>query len=568
MKLNGWSRGNLRSLFNKNKQSKLWGGIAILASIISIYGLVYLTGGIKYVFAHSMYIPILLAAFIFRAPGGAVAGLIGGLLLGPLMPLDTHTGEMQGTINWLYRTGFFTLIGALSGQIIQIAWEREQKISWLLYHDPKTNLPNVSFLEQFIEKDLAQEFSNQWFLLSMISIENYYEIANTLGVSFVEKLIREIGERLDQSDLGIIRIFLVRTQILGIVLNSLQDPELVLVAITKLLDETFWVEDIPTYADTIVGTAAWPQHARDAADLIQKGIYAVDLAREKGLRNLVYNPNGDRLSKENLKLLGTIPAALRRDEFELWYQPIIRSEDGRVTKVEALIRWRHPVKGLLLPGKFIPLVEQTGLIHNLTDWVLIKSIRQLKRWSEDGYDIHLAINISARYLTNPSFYTRLVELTDRYHIAPQKIDLEITETALIFGIDTVVAHLEKLREYGFIITMDDYGSGYTSLANLSLLPIQGIKIDRLLISKLQSDEVSSEIVKAIIALGKKIQIKIVAEGVEDEVSQEQLVKWGCDYLQGYHICRPLPVDEITAYFTDRKNSIAVDVMDPAEVCQT
>ncbi len=527
--------------------------ILIATLIIFSGGLVYATGGIRYVYAHTMYIPILLGALFFRIPGGLIVAILGGLVLGPYMPLNMETGEMQATANWLYRMGMFSLIGASAGMIVRSLEIQINRFRWYTYHHPDSGLPNRTFLITELHKMIAKYGINNEHGVLIVHLNNYSEIANTFGIEAVEQLVNELNRRL-QVQLKGGAIGQLLSHILGVVVfgPEMHSPENIRVVI-DITREPIYLETVPIFLDISVGVAIYPLHSENPSILLRKAMIASDTARNKGLDYYIYDFARDENSLEKITLVGSVPKALENNEFFLHYQPIVDLSTGKAVGMEALIRWQHPEKGLIPPIDFLPYLENTSLIYQVQDYVVDTAIRQQEIWFQNGWQGIICINISVRGLNNPLLIDNLKKTIEQVKMNHFQVIYEITETVLIIDPIETISLLEKLHNFGIALAIDDFGSGYSSLSYLRSLPIDYVKIDREFIKNLAHSKKDQEIVRAAFSLCKALNLKVIAEGVEMDETYQWLKAEGCDYAQGYGISRPMPVDMATNWLYSQNN---------------
>jgi EAL domain-containing protein (putative c-di-GMP-specific phosphodiesterase class I) len=287
-----------------------------------------------------------------------------------------------------------------------------------------------------------------------------------------------------------------------------------------------------------VGHAGYPEHAEDARTLVERAQIALDQARAAATGAARFDPESERATAGNLALLSELRRGLELGEVALHHQPKLDLRKGEVTGVECLLRWTHPTRGAVAPDAFIPLAEETGLIGALTEWVLARALDDHRRYAEAGHDIRMAVNVSARSLINPGFADAVAAALRDRGVAPERLTLEITETAVMDRPDVAFATLERLKSLGVILAIDDYGTGLSSLAYLKRLPVHELKIDKSFVLNLSKDKNDAVLVRSTIELGHSLGLKVVAEGVENQASLELLALFGCDYAQGFHIGRP------------------------------
>jgi EAL domain-containing protein (putative c-di-GMP-specific phosphodiesterase class I) len=270
---------------------------------------------------------------------------------------------------------------------------------------------------------------------------------------------------------------------------------------------------------------------------------AMNQAHETLKDFLGYSEDLEGLVRENMSLLGELVDAIELNQLALHYQPKIDTKTGKVVSVEALMRWHHPNRGNVPPDVFIPCAEQSTLIFDITTFALETALKQIVRWNKQGIDLSIAVNVSPLNLGEPGFADIVIALLSRYGVDGHKLELEVTEGALMLDIATSTKELNKLAEKGIIISVDDFGTGYSSLQYLDKLPISTIKIDQSFIRQLSEGESSSHIVEATISLAHRLKMNVVAEGVEDQDTLDYLLKNECDYVQGYLFSKPLAETE-------------------------
>jgi EAL domain-containing protein (putative c-di-GMP-specific phosphodiesterase class I) len=261
--------------------------------------------------------------------------------------------------------------------------------------------------------------------------------------------------------------------------------------------------------------------------------------------------------KYKFELENYLRRAIEKNELFLLYQPVVDLQTGQINGSEALIRWKHPNLGLISPMEFIPIAEETGLIHEIGKWVLMEGCRQNQEWFDKGYDeLFISINVSARQFLHPTFVEHLHESLQYSGMDPKKLHLELTETGMIDNVEKSIAIMQEIQNLGVRISIDDFGTGYSSLSYLKNLPIDTLKIDRSFINNFRSETVDYSIVKAIITMGNGLSVKVVAEGVETYEQLIELKKMNCDYAQGYYIEKPVHPDRFIEIINNKKFRIS------------
>jgi EAL domain-containing protein (putative c-di-GMP-specific phosphodiesterase class I) len=270
----------------------------------------------------------------------------------------------------------------------------------------------------------------------------------------------------------------------------------------------------------------------------------------------IYSTQHERFSAGHLVLVGQLRAALEREELILHYQPKVRMADDALAGVEALVRWQHPERGLLSPGDFIPLAEHTALIRPLTRYVLERSLRQRRRWLELGLDVPIAVNLAVRQLHDLAFPGEVAGLLEEWGLGGTGIEFEITESTLMFNPTRALAVLRDLRALGVRIAIDDFGTGYSSLDYLKRVPADVLKVDRSFVLGMGTSRPDEMIVRSTIELAHNLGLEVVAEGIETEAAWRTLRDLGCDLGQGYHLGRPAPAHELTAWILRRPAAVS------------
>jgi len=317
--------------------------------------------------------------------------------------------------------------------------------------------------------------------------------------------------------------------------------------IIAALEVPILYEDQPLDVGTSIGIAHYPEHGRDAQTLVRNADIAMYAAKRNKAGYAIYDPHYDTSQQEHLSLLGELRRAVERNELRLYYQPKVSLHSSNISAVEALIRWEHPVRGLVPPGMFIPFAEHTGYIKLLTRWVMREAVRQCGAWLRDGLRLQVSVNISARDLMNRDLPTEVSALLTEHAVPPALLCLEITESGFMEDPANAQKVLDRLAELGVRLSIDDYGTGYSSLSYIMRLPVQELKIDRSFISRMAADEEISTIVRSTIDLGHNLGLKVVAEGVEDLPVWNMLRSLGCDDAQGFFMSKPLAPEALAQW---------------------
>lgn len=417
-------------------------------------------------------------------------------------------------------------------------------------HDPLTGLPNRSLFKEEAERAIRsarRRGSLVAFLL--MDLDRFKEINDTLGHHQGDQLLQMIGPRLAavlrEHDM-VARLGGDEFAVLLPRVTSASQAADVAARLAATFDEPFEMGGMTVQVGPSVGVACWPQHGMDIETLVRHADVAMYLAKDAGIAYDVYSEERDRWSADRLSLTSELRLAFDREELCVYYQPQIDLRTFEVSSVEALVRWQHPTRGLQLPDEFVPVAEQAGLIKPLTLQVLNASLRQCHEWKARGLDLNVAVNLSVRVLLDRSLPNDIAQLLSKWGVEPSRLELEIIEGSVISD-PCALAVLEELDAMGTKISIDDFGTGYSSLAYLKRLPVHAIKVDKSFVLGMGHDADDATIVRSTIELGHNLGLEIVAEGVEDEESWDQLVALGCDCVQGYYVAAPMPGAELTSW---------------------
>ncbi|MBA1147818.1 EAL domain-containing protein [Ectothiorhodospiraceae bacterium WFHF3C12] len=521
-------------------------GLAPAVIIVGLLALsaavVYGTGGTSQAYPHVVYVPIVMAAAYYGGIGALASALLAGfVVLGPLMPLNTLTGESQPVEGWLFRTVFLVAVaGTVAVLIKQIRSEKGAKL-FAESHNASSRLPNWSELQNQIDGFLRGSGLRKPHALLAIEANNLEQIAYTLGGSVVDQLPALMYEQVRAILPRSHSVYHGRSNRLAVLLptEEMAVPEAVSKAITAFR-RPVRLDDIPVYLDVTVGSADIETESKTAHEAMRQVNLALETAKHQARRHVHYRRENDTSSRRNLTLLGQVPAAISADQFQLFYQPKVDLETREVVGAEALIRWMHPEHGLLSPGHFMPQIENTALIDDITAWVVETAWRQLRSWRMAGIGIELAVNVSPRNLLNTGLVPSLKRLFDQDGDAAALFEVEITESAVIADAQKTVRQLHEIRELGAQIALDDFGTGYTSLRYLTELPLDKLKIDQSFVRRLQQRNAEASVVNAVIQLGQELGLTLIAEGIEEEGIRGHLMHLGCHQGQGFYFSKPVP----------------------------
>ena len=389
--------------------------------------------------------------------------------------------------------------------------------------------------------------------LLIIDIDRFKELNDALGHHAGDAVLAQIGPRLR----SVLRTDDILARLGGdefaVLLPGTRSAEEVGVRIAQALDDRFPVEGIDVQIGASVGIAVFPQHGQDAGTLMRHADVAMYQAKTSRSGHAFYAHEEDRNTRERLELIGELRDAVTLGQLVVHYQPIVDLATGAVTEVEALVRWQHPERGLLAPGEFVPLAEQTGVMRQLTDHVLDTALAQGEQWRSEGLDIGVAVNVSASTLLEAGWADAVTAALERWSTPPARLRIEITEDALLVDQQRGLAVVRCLGDAGVGVSLDDFGTGFSSLALLKQLAVDELKIDRTFVDNALDESADAAIVQAVAGLARQLGLRAVAEGVEDEATLRAVAEWGATYAQGYYLSRPVPAAELTARLagTDR-----------------
>jgi diguanylate cyclase (GGDEF)-like protein/PAS domain S-box-containing protein len=419
----------------------------------------------------------------------------------------------------------------------------EQEIQRLAYHDEVTGLPNRVAMRCQLDRAIAVEASAFAPLaLMVIDVSRFQDIYLTLGPNNSDALLKDVALRIVNA-LGN-NLFLSRlggSQFAAVLTDaSTYEAKPCARAVLKAFEEPFQVAGIHYDISVHIGIAMFPGHASDPVALIRKANVAVFQARQTGSNVVIYNPDDDPYKPERLALLGEFRKAIQNGQIELYCQPKVELRTGDVIGAESLVRWRHPQRGMISPALFVPMVEETDLIHVLTRHMLQASVRQCYNWQREGLHVPLAVNVSPRNLLSHDLVPSLETLLHTWGGSPAWLGLEITESSLITDPDASIAELTTLSGMGFRLFIDDFGTGYSSLSYLTRMPINVIKVDHGFTMRMLEDSRAAAIVKSTIELAHNLGMSVVAEGTSSKEIWDALAEYGCDEAQGYYVAEPFP----------------------------
>jgi diguanylate cyclase (GGDEF)-like protein len=417
-------------------------------------------------------------------------------------------------------------------------------------HDALTGLANRTLLADRTDAAMrTAERHGEPVGLLLIDLDGFKQVNDTLGHQFGDLLLQQVAARLLATVRECDTVARVGGDEFAVLLPRLSSPEGAMEIARRVLyalQQPVELDHCVLEVGGSIGIAVYPAHCDDAEQLLQYADIAMYTAKRGRLGAVEYDPAQNAESPQQLTLLAELRRALDTDEIVPHYQPKIDTETGRVCGVEVLARWQHPQRGLVGPLDFIPLAEQGGLIDQLTHQVLAEALDQCRRWREEGLYLPVAVNVSARCLLNPDFADTVADLLLGSEVPADMLTLEITESAVIGNPAQALELLRQIRGLGVRLSIDDFGTGYSSMAYLQEMPINELKIDRCFVSRMNTEANNKAIVRAVLDLARNLGLQVVAEGVEDQETFDELNALGCHVSQGYLFSRPLPPAELAA----------------------
>lgn len=473
--------------------------------------------------------------------------------------LTDVSNEINGMLGALERSQLFLsksesalkkAIEKLQDEVLEHEKTQEQ-IKYIAYHDTLTGLPNRNLLNELLVHSITlAERNNKCMAVLFLDIDGFKMINDSKGHGMGDQILQEVAERLlktlRKSDViarhgGDEFIVIIEE------LDNCSGVELIANKIINCFQEPFHLENQDYFLTTSVGVAVYPADGQTPDMLIKNADIAMYKAKENGKNQYLFcTPVMKDVANETMELSTNLYRAIEKNELELYYQPQLSCHNNQIMGVEALIRWRHPVMGLISPAKFIPIAEKTGLILPIGEWVLRTACQQNKKWQEQGLPkIRMGVNLSLRQFHNNDLLNLVESVLKETKLAPQYLELEITETIAMKEKSYIINTLNAFRQIGVSIAIDDFGTEYSSLSYLKHLPVDRLKVAMQFIRGIGIDHKDEALAKGIIVLAKSIGMNVIAEGVETKEQLEFLKNHNCDEIQGYYFFKPLIEAEMT-----------------------
>ena len=485
-----------------------------------------------------------------------------GELIGVLeiyLPYDGIAQEVAAGVKRLYvdlgagLALLYLVLAALAGWITSRLGHGAAAYEHLAMHDSLTGLPNRTLFHERVAEALADgDLTGRGCAVILIDLDRFKEVNDTLGHHIGDMLLVALADRLRASARPRDTVARLGGDEFALILTDVRNRDDVDAQLSRLrpaIDQEIELAGLPLAVEASIGVALAPQDGADADTLLQRADVAMYVSKRGHAGVVYYDSAHDDYNAERLALVGELRRAIERDELRLHYQPKA-ALNSRAYAVEALMRWEHPTRGLLPPDEFIPVAEQTGLIEPLTQWLLDTALAQLVDWHAIAPDVTMAVNISARTLQRQEFPQVVRAALARTGVPPHRLLLEVTETALITDPVRAGTVLRELAATGVALSLDDFGSGYTSLGQLRSLPVTELKIDKSFVLAMTRSPSDAAIVRSVIELGHNLGMTVVAEGVETLEILEAVTALGCDVAQGYWFSRPRAAVEMCEWFAD------------------
>jgi len=471
----------------------------------------------------------------------------------PYAPIDADVTSGLHTLTRDLVLGLAALYVILFLISVSVSRRLRQQVKankFLAEHDALTDLPNRALFHQRAESAVARtRRSGTRAAIAIIDLDRFKEVNDTLGHHNGDQLLAQLAVRLAAHVRPQDAVARLGGDEFGIILGDVSDPEEVLRRLREVIEQDVEVNGLPISVESSVGFVVVPDDGTDVDDLLQHADVAMYLAKSQHTGVVRYEPENDHYDATNLELIANLRHAIDANELVLHYQPKASLEDGRVEAVEALVRWEHPSLGFLYPDRFIPLAEQTDLIDRLTEWVLTTALTDIRDLGEGFGDVAVSVNVSARTLGRARFAQQVIKVLDTVGVAPERLMIEITETALLTDPPRASAVLGELDAVGVRVSLDDFGIGQTSLGYLSSIPVHELKIDKSFVSDMLGNPAHAAIVRSIVDLGHNLELRVVGEGVETDAVLDTLRDAGCDMAQGFLLARPMPAMQLRRWLS-------------------
>jgi diguanylate cyclase (GGDEF)-like protein len=485
------------------------------------------------------------------------------------LPYAPIRADAEAGLGDLYRNlaiGLGALYVVLFGITVSVTRRLRHQLAenrFLAEHDTLTGLANRTVFQRVAREAVARATEVDPAAIAIIDLDRFKEVNDSLGHHNGDRLLVELARRLEHACRSGDLVARLGGDEFGVVLQRVDDAHATLTRLRNVIDQELEVDGLPLSVEASIGYVIVPDDGHDVAELLQWADIAMYVAKAEHSGVVRHAADHDGYDPADLALVSELRVAIDAGQLTLHFQPKATLADGRVEAVEALVRWQHPVLGMLGPDRFLPLAEQTDLIDRLTDWVVDRAVIDIQRLGPDHQDLAVAVNVSARNLAQPDFAERVIATLDRHGMDPGRLVVELTETALLSHPDRVASLLAQLARAGIRVSIDDFGKGQTSLGYLSALTVHELKIDQSFVTDMLEDPAHAAIVRSIVDLGHNLALQVVGEGVETYDVLTRLRQTGCDVAQGFLFARPMPVDELRDWLKAPHTEVRADTWTPS-----
>ncbi|MDH5182797.1 MAG: EAL domain-containing protein [Gammaproteobacteria bacterium] len=526
-----------------DRLSFAWQSFYLLVDIVLICSLIVLTGRL------GLYLtPLFLLLVILHTENirNSLLPIAAFAIFGLIISLELNSGTADNEI--LKITIVFALAASLAVYYALIKNGEDSCI------DPLTSLPNRSLFINNLESTIKKcNKQNKLAAILFMDLDGFKQVNDTLGHDVGDALLIDVADRITSQINTADSLYRLGGDEFAIILPDLANqvaPSQAAEGIAQILEQPFQINEKLINVGISIGIAIYPTHADNLNDLVRYSDIAMYSAKRLRSGYEIFSEDHNQSQIEGLKLMADLRTAIKQDALHLVFQPQLDLKSKKVNSIEALVRWDHPEAGPIQPSDFIALAEDSVLINELTEWVINNALKQCAYMEEQGHTLNVSINISARNLQNQKIMVQTLSAIERNRLTPRRITLEITETALMTKSAVAIKNLVGLSMMGVHLSIDDFGTGHGSLIYMQKLPIKEIKIDRMFANSIPNNHRDEKIVRSIIHLAHDIDCQVVAEGVETQETMDMLGNMGCDYIQGYLICKPINADELIEWLNN------------------
>ena len=496
-----------------------------------------------------MVLPALIAGLMFNQWIGAFYGLLGAILLGPAFSTESIFSIPWQSGNWLLSSVILTFTGGFSGYIKSRALRFSYRNASIMAVDPYAGIQDRNSFFQRINAGLRL---GKQYSVALIEIKNKDKITSLLGYEVYDDLIKQLLKILQSKLPEDIPLYSLEIGILGV--SSGTDIEEFAASIIDFFEHPVESLGIPVVCELIIGIATGPQDGKTAEELVKNALFALEESR-KTIKPISYFSEIKQPEFFILPLICELNEALKNGQIHFQYQPIVDANTLVPDSLEALLRWQHPKYGPIPPQDFIYSLESTTFINKLTYWVVEENIDRLMELQGINHNLRLAVNISVANLQRETFSRQIENILQSNNIPPNLLVFEITERGLLTDYEEILHNLEHLHEMGIQISIDDFGTGNTTIETISKVHIDFIKLDKVFFNHFSENKINQKIVSSIISLNQNLNIKSIAEGIEEAETAELLRKMGVDYIQGYLYAHPMDYGKVKTWLTEQTQSV-------------